>query len=152
MNVITLWWRRHRTLFVGLEGDDFKGHTQHFCHFFTEFAVGIHIVDCPAQAASDHLLAQQLRHEGTQSDDVCNGIAVPSFRKHPHAHDAAHVPTRRCQRSTELPGQCLEVFWINGPILLICRPVLSADGIEGEAHPTGFIALGFPGVGLVDHL
>ena len=45
----------------------------------------------PAQRAARYLLAQQLRTECTNTDDVGHGVGVPAFREHAHTDHAADV-------------------------------------------------------------
>ena len=64
--------------------------------------LGVDLVGRAAQAAADHLLAEELAGEGAQPHDVRHGLGVPAFREHP---DGDHVldllaglarPGRRC--------------------------------------------------------
>src|SRR5436853_7423392 len=46
------------------------------------------------EASADDLLAQQLRFERSQPNDVCDRRGVPALGQHRDGHDAAHVATR----------------------------------------------------------
>ena len=45
----------------------------------------------PPQAAADHLLAEQLRAEGADAEDVRDGVGVPAFGEHRDGDDAPDV-------------------------------------------------------------
>ena len=68
------------------------------------------------------------------------------------------IPTLTMQR-TSRPGGCsgrsllrqlLEAFRIDGPLLVVARPVTLADGVESESHPARLVALGALDLGLRD--
>ena len=44
-----------------------------------------------AQGAADHLLAQKLRPEGADAENVRDGVDVPAFGEHRDADDAADL-------------------------------------------------------------
>ena len=110
------------------------------------------LVARPPQASADDLLAEELRHERPQADDMRHRVAVPALGEHAHADDAAHVAAGRVQRPLELLGQILESFGVDRSALpslgqAALPTVSSVNRIQRD-----FIALGLAGVGLVDHL
>src|SRR5207248_3071496 len=61
-----------------------------------------------AQAAADHLFAQQLSAERPNAEDVGDRIGVPPFRQHRHRDDATDLlaePTRATDRVHHLAQQ-----------------------------------------------
>ena len=103
MNVPTFNRRWPRAIRVRLERNDFKWNAVNFSDFFGKFPVDqvCRIVVRSSQATSDNLLAEQLRHEWTQSDDVRDRSAIPTLSQHRNTHDATHVATGRMQRPFE---------------------------------------------------
>ena len=88
------------TRVVGLGGFGFAttrlgGEVERDAHdvgvFDVEQAVRVQVVGLPAQAAADHLLAQQLGAEGAHAEDVGDGVGVPSLGQHGDGDDAAHL-------------------------------------------------------------
>ena len=81
---------------VGSRGRFFAGsdviprHSEYHGVFRGELAVLFHFIDAPPQSASGHLLAEQLRAEGAESDHVRDGSGVPAFGYHPDADYAPH--------------------------------------------------------------
>ena len=43
-----------------------------------------HLVRPPPESSANNLLAEQLRHERPEADDVRHSAAIPAFCKHPH--------------------------------------------------------------------
>ena len=117
-----------------------------------ELAILSHRVAGSAQPSSDDLFAEQLRHERSEPDHVGDGVAVPPFRQHPHADDAAHVPAGRMEGPFELPYQRLEPFRVEGSTLPVPRPVGLPDGVERQTHPPVGVGFRFPAVGFAHHL
>ena len=48
------------------------------------------VVHAP-QTSANHLFAEKLAGEGTQSEDVRDVVGVPAFIQHRHGHDASHL-------------------------------------------------------------
>ena len=142
-------WRLLRSFLRGLERDDFKRNAEDLGDFFGQLAVGSHFIACPTKPASHDLLAQELGHERPKPDDVRDRTAIPSFREHAHAHDAAHIASRGMRGAAELLGKLLKAFRKQGPSLTVLRPPHLADGVQRESHPRGLIALGLLRIGLL---
>ena len=68
-----------------------EGDAENVGIFDVEQAVFIQIVGLAAQAAADDLLAQKLRAEGADAENVRDGVRVPAFRQHRDGNDAAHL-------------------------------------------------------------
>ena len=110
------WWR-----FIGggaglsgggLEGDDLERNTEDLRDLLREFSIWSHFIACPAKSSADHLLAKKLRHEGSQPDDVGDGVAIPALGQHANADDAANIAARRVKRAVELFGELRKSFRI----------------------------------------
>ena len=134
---------------IGLERDHREGDPEDLGHLLAEQSVLVHLVTRPTQSSAHDLLAEQLRHERPQADDVGDRAAIPALGKHAHADDAPHVSTGWVEGAIELLGQFLEAVGVDRPALAIARPVGLAHGVEGEPHPPRLVALGLAGVGLV---
>src|ERR1700748_719388 len=102
--------RHARAGLVLLERDYLERYAKHLGDLFRELTIIGYIIARAPQTPTDHLLAQQLRHEGPQTDDMRDRVAVPSFGQHPDAHDTAHVAPWRMQRLIELVRQRLEAI------------------------------------------
>src|SRR5437870_3954984 len=72
-----------------------------------ELPIGVQLVLRSPQTAPHDLLAEELRHERPQPDDVRHGIAVPSLGQHSDADNAADIATGRMQRAFELLRELL---------------------------------------------
>src|SRR5438132_13029989 len=90
-----------RALFVRLEWDDLEWHAEHLGHFFFKKASCLmDFIARPPQTAAHDLLAEQLRQERPQADDMSHRVAVPTFGEHADTHNTAHIPPRWVQRTT----------------------------------------------------
>src|SRR5204863_1599848 len=88
------WWLRRR-------GNRFRSEVERNSKnvgvFRVEEIFFIQIVGLSAECATDHLLAKQLGSERSNSEDVSNGVGIPSFRKHRDRNNAS-------DQATELTG------------------------------------------------
>src|SRR5437879_4924839 len=123
MNVVTLHPRRSCPFCGRLERDDLEGHAENPRYLFGEFLALAQLVAGPAQPSAHNLLAEQLRHEWPQPDNVRHGITIPALSEHPHAYDAANIPARRVQRTLQLLCQFLEPLGVYRAALLVRGPV-----------------------------
>ena len=64
-------------------------------HRFT--VVLVEVIGLGAECATDYLLAEELRAERTNTNEVCDRVGVPAFSEHRNGHDAAD----RCAKPTE---------------------------------------------------
>ena len=135
-----------------LERDDLERDAEDLRDLLAELPLLGEVVARPTQPAPDDLLAEQLRHERAQPDDVRDRVAVPALGEHPDADDAAHVAARRMQRPVELLRQLLEPLRIDRPPLRVCRPLALPDGVEREPHPAVLVVLRPLDLRLSDHL
>ena len=145
-----------------LEGDQLEGNAEYLGGLFGEhLALFVQRVALAAQRAADNLLAQKLRSERPQSDDVRHRIGVPTFGKHGDGYDAAHVPARRNALIDPLQGP---VIVVTGGLVvvfsdklrpflgnLVARPFGLAHGIEDEAESSGLV-LGTAFLDILDDL
>src|SRR5208337_5070906 len=137
---------------VFLEGNDLEWDAEDLGDFLRQLSIVSDFVVRSAQSTSHDLLAQQLRHERPESNDVCHRVAVPSLGQHPYAHDAAHVAPRRMQCACEFFGEFLEAFRVDRSTLPVLWPFCFAHRVERQAHPGVFITLGLAGVSLSNDL
>ena len=70
-------------------GREVEGNAEHIGVFDIEQAVLVEVVGLAAQGASDDLLAQELRAEGADAENVRDGVRIPTFREHRDRDDAA---------------------------------------------------------------
>ena len=81
--------RRGRTVLPALVGQEGEGHAEDVDVFRLEqLRIRVHLVGRTAQAAPDHLLAEELAGEGAETHDVGDGLRIPALRQHP---DRNHV-------------------------------------------------------------
>src|SRR5207244_3422090 len=97
-------------------------HAEDLRHFFAELSIRARLIARAPQSSSHDLFAEKLRHEGPQTDDVRDGVAVPSFREHPDTDDAADIATRWMKRSLQLLRQVFKALRIQRASLVINRP------------------------------
>ena len=69
-------------------GGEIKRNAQHVGIFDVEAVFLIQIVGQAAQGTANHLLAQQLRTEGADTEDMGHIRAIPTFGEHGHRHHA----------------------------------------------------------------
>src|SRR5436190_11970521 len=94
MHVMSFFARLSAALAL-FERNHLKRNAEYLGDLLNEAALLIEvIVTCSPQTTPDHLLAQQLRHEWSQSDDVRNCVAIPPFGEHADADDASDITTR----------------------------------------------------------
>src|ERR1017187_9856755 len=122
MNVEALDRWRRLPAGVCLERHNLEGHAKYLCYFLRHQTVWPRLVASAAESATHHLLAEQLRHEGPQANDVCHRAAIPAFGQHSNAHDAAHVTSRRMEGAVQLLRQVLKPVRKNGTLLGIRGP------------------------------
>ena len=72
-------------------GGEVEGDAHDVGIFDVEQAVLVQLIGLAAQAAADHLLAQELGAEGADAEDVGDGVGVPAFGQHRHRDDAADL-------------------------------------------------------------
>ena len=63
-----------------------------------ELGLRVQLVGLPAQRAADDLLAEKLRAERADAEDVGDGVGVPAFGQHRDGDDAADLPRRAGRR------------------------------------------------------
>src|ERR1035437_4789824 len=117
MNVESLDGGRRISAGVCLKGHDLKRHPKYLGYLLRHQTVWAWLVTGPAQTSADHLLAQELRHERTQPDDVRYRAAIPAFGKHSYADDATNVAARRMSIPFVFVRKVCEAFGINLPAL-----------------------------------
>src|ERR1700674_558972 len=69
--------RYERFSCLHLERNDLERYAEYLRGFFDELAVFANRIASAPQGAADHLLAQQLRAEGSEANDVGNRGCVP---------------------------------------------------------------------------
>ena len=72
-------------------GDERERHAVDLGVFGLEMPVVVGGVAHPPQGAADDLLAEELRAEGADAEDVGDGVGVPAFGEHRDADDALDV-------------------------------------------------------------
>ena len=70
-------------------GREVEGNAEHVGIFDIEQTFFVQVVGLAAQGAADDLLAQELRAEGADAEDVGDGIGVPALGEHRDGDDAA---------------------------------------------------------------
>ena len=86
-----------------------------------EHAVLVGLVADAAQTAADDLLAEELRAEGADAEDVGDGVGVPALGEHRDRHDAADLlaePARLADRVHHLAQEVLVGDLLLGPVRL----------------------------------
>src|SRR5699024_1795924 len=78
---------------VLVRGDEREGDTVDVRVFGFEAALLVQRVGPTAQAPAHDLLAQELRAERAYTEDVTDGVGVPSLGQHGDGHDASDVFT-----------------------------------------------------------
>ena len=88
------WWLRRRGNWFRRE---VERNSKDIGVFRVEEIFFIQIVGLSAECATDHLLAKQLGPERSNSEDVSDGVCIPSFCEHRDGNNASN-------RATELTG------------------------------------------------
>ena len=70
-------------------GGEIERNAEHVGVLDVELPLVVQVVRLPAQRAPDHLLAQELRAEGADTENVGDGVRIPSLGEHGHRHHAA---------------------------------------------------------------
>ena len=70
-------------------GGEVERHAEDVGVLGVEQAVFVQVVRLATERAADHLLAEKLRAEGADAEDVGDGVGVPAFGEHGDRHDAA---------------------------------------------------------------
>src|SRR5205823_3095225 len=70
-----------------------EGNAEHVGIFHVEQPFFIQFIGLAPQCASNDLLAKKLGAEGADTENMCDGISVPPFRKHRHRNHATNGPT-----------------------------------------------------------
>ena len=70
-------------------GREVEGDAEDVGIFHVEELLFIEVVGLAAEGAANDLLAEKLRAEGADAENVGNGVCVPAFREHGNRDDAA---------------------------------------------------------------
>ena len=112
-------------------GGEVEGNAEDVGVLDVEQAVLVQVVGLAAQRAADDLLAQELRAEGADAEDVGDGVGVPAFGEHRDRDDAA-------DRAAELAGLADGVHdfaqqFLVGDVLACAGVAGALDDLAAEA-------------------
>ena len=81
-------WGRGGNCWLGCE---VEGNAEDVSIFHVEQPIFVELIGLAAQSSADDLFAQQLRAEGTNTQNMCDRIGVPSFGQHGNRYDATYL-------------------------------------------------------------
>ena len=121
-------WRRWRLAPFGRFVDR-ERHAEDVHVFGPEQSVLVFVVSDAAQAAADHLLAQELGREGTQTHDVGDVLGVPAFRQHGDGDDVLQVLARTAALADIVDDLAEQLF-----LLQLLQTLFSRHRDVGRIH------------------
>ena len=112
-------------------GREVEGNAEDVGVFDVEQPFLVQVVGLAAQRAADDLLAQELRAEGANAEDVGDGVGIPAFGEHRDGDDAA-------DRAAKLAGLAdgvhdLAEQFLVGDVLACARVAGALDDLAAKA-------------------